>query len=171
MVRGRQTKIPSPGQNAKVPAFGAINFASGRHLEHVPSVRKGGKNSAQFILFLGKLAERARRTRRLVILVLDNGPIHTSKVSGTALAELEAQNLIVPLWLPKYCPELNEQERVWRVAKQQGIANVLFKDRAVLRRRVRRVLRSVNDRSRTQIAVYLGHRYRKRVHKKLGTPA
>src|SRR5215213_8356561 len=41
-----------------------------------------------------------------VVLVLDNGPIHTSKASRAALAA-RAHWLTVE-WLPKYAPELND---------------------------------------------------------------
>jgi transposase len=42
------------------------------------------------------------------VLVLDNGPIHTSKATRDALAE-RAPWLTVE-WLPKYTPELNDIE-------------------------------------------------------------
>jgi hypothetical protein len=46
-----------------------------------------------------------------IVLVLDNGPIHTSKMSRAALAE-RAHWLTVE-WLPKYAPELNDIEVLW----------------------------------------------------------
>ena len=45
------------------------------------------------------------------MLVEDNGPIHTSKMSPAALAA-RAHWLTVE-WLSKYAPELNDIERVW----------------------------------------------------------
>lgn len=45
-----------------------------------------------------------------VVLVLDNGPIHVSKLSTAALA---ARPWITVEWLPKYAPELNDIERDW----------------------------------------------------------
>jgi transposase len=49
------------------------------------------------------------------VLVEDNGPIHTSKLSLAALAA-RAHWLTVE-WLPKYAPELNDIEGVWRDLK------------------------------------------------------
>jgi len=66
--------VPSPGQNTKVAAFGALNYATGQHRALVPRVSKGGKNSAQFLLFVGGLLLRARRTGKRIVLALDNGP-------------------------------------------------------------------------------------------------
>jgi DDE superfamily endonuclease len=51
-----------------------------------------------------------------VVLVEDNGPIHTSKLSLAALAA-RAHWLIVE-WLPRYAPELNDIERVGHASKR-----------------------------------------------------
>jgi transposase len=58
------------------------------------------------------------------VLVLDNGPIHTSKASRAALAE-RAHWLRVE-WLPKYAPELNDIEGVWRDLKRHHLAHQTF---------------------------------------------
>ena len=52
----------------------------------------------------------------MVALVEDNGPIHTSKLSRAALAA-RAHWLTVE-WLPKYAPELNDIEPVWRDSRR-----------------------------------------------------
>jgi transposase len=56
-------------------------------------------------------------------LVLDNGPIHTSKATTKALAE---RPWLTVEWLPKYAPELNDIERRWRDLKQNYLANRTF---------------------------------------------
>ena len=61
---------------------------------------------------------------RPVVLVLDNGPIHTSKATRAALAE-RAHWLTVE-WLPKYAPELNDIEAVWRDLKRHHLAHQTF---------------------------------------------
>lgn len=146
MRRGQQRRIPSPGQNRKQPAFGWFNYASGEHRHHLPKTRKGysGKNSTEFLVPLMNLVDRARRTGRRVIFVLDNGPIHTAKRVQKVLADPDIARLLQVVWLPKYSPDLNLEERVWKHAKETGIANVLFTDRAHLRRQTDRVLRSMN---------------------------
>jgi hypothetical protein len=70
------------------------------------------KRSADFIALLelidtqyGPTPDRATKP---IVLVLDNGPIHTSKATRDALAE-RAPWLTVE-WLPKYTPELNDIE-------------------------------------------------------------
>src|SRR3954469_20858783 len=59
-----------------------------------------------------------------IVLVLDNGPIHTSKVSRAALAA-RAHWLTVE-WLPKYAPELNDIEDIWRDVKRHHLAHQTF---------------------------------------------
>jgi transposase len=59
-----------------------------------------------------------------IVLVLDNGPIHTSKASRAALT-LRAHWLTVE-WLPKYAPELNDIEGVWRDLKRHHLAHQTF---------------------------------------------
>ena len=64
------------------------------------------------------------------MLVEDNGPIHTSKRSLAALAA-RAHWLTVE-WLPKYAPELNDIEPVWRDLKAHHLAHQTFTDIAAL---------------------------------------
>ena len=58
------------------------------------------------------------------MLVEDNGPIHTSKLSLAALAA-RAHWLTVE-WLPKYAPELSHVEPVWRDLKAHHLAHQTF---------------------------------------------
>lgn len=160
MPRGKQVAIPSPGQNQKVAAFGGINFATGEHIAHVPDVPKGGKNSAQFLVWLQMLLAHANRRRKRIILALDNGSIHTAKKVMAHLTDPEIKRLIQVVWLPKYAPDLNEQERIWKYAKEHGIANVLFTGRQSLRAQVVKVLNAINRGDAASLTIVLGHRYR-----------
>ncbi len=59
-------------------------------------------------------------------IVLDNGPVHVSKATTAALAA-RAHWLTVE-WLPKYAPELNDIEGVWRDLKSHYLAHQTFAD-------------------------------------------
>jgi transposase len=61
-----------------------------------------------------------------VVIVLDHAPIHTSKASRAALAA-RAHWLTIE-WLPKYTPELNDIEAVWRDLKRHHLAHPTFTD-------------------------------------------
>ncbi len=86
--------------------------------------------SSDFVVHLHQLDEaygpKPGRAARSVVLVEDNGPIHTSKLSRAALAA-RAHWLTVE-WLPKYAPELNDIETVWRDLKAHHLAHQTFKD-------------------------------------------
>ncbi len=92
------------------------------------------KRSSDFIAHLEQLdrlfGPQPGRQARPVVLVEDNGPIHTSKRSLAALAA-RAHWLTVE-WLPKYAPELNEIEPVWRDLKAHHLAHQTFTDVAAL---------------------------------------
>ena len=57
-------------------------------------------------------------------LVLDNGPIHTSKLTRAALAD---RSWLTVEWLPKYAPELNDIERSWRDLNRHFLAHKTFR--------------------------------------------
>jgi transposase len=65
-----------------------------------------------------------------VVIVLDNGPIHTSKATLAALAARE--HWLTVEWLPKYAPELNDIERAWRDLKAHHLAHQTFTDAETL---------------------------------------
>ena len=158
MRRGHQRRIPAPGTNRKQPAFGWVNYASGEHRHHLPRTRKGysGKNATEFLVVVMNLVERARRTGKRILLVLDNSPIHTAKRVMKALEDPEITRSLKIVWLSKYSPDLNLQERVWKTAKEAGIANVLFTDQNQLRRQVDRVLGQINSSRNGMFVVVLG---------------
>jgi transposase len=118
MKRGCQFRVPSAGQNRKVPIFGAFNYANGR-VRHLVGQRK---NSAGFIAFLVMLL-RAYPTK-IIRLVLDGASIHDSKKVREFLRGVRSRLRIV--WLPAYTPELNLIERVWGHVKRSAASNYFF---------------------------------------------
>ena len=122
--RGADLRVPAPGQAAKVAMLGVLDWARRDLLVRTSRT----KRSSDFIALLEELDRRWAPTPgeviRPVVLVLDNGPIHTSKATRAALAE-RAHWLTVE-WLPKYAPELNDIEAVWRDLKRHHLAHRTF---------------------------------------------
>jgi transposase len=122
--RGTDLRIPAPGQSAKVAMLGVLDWA-GRELI-VRTSRT--KRSADFIALLEEVDRRYGPKLGVAIqplvLVLDNGPLHTSKASRAALVE-RAHWLTVE-GLPKYAPELNHIEVLWRDLKRHHLAHQTF---------------------------------------------
>ena len=137
--RGTELRIQAPGQAKKRAMLGAFDPLRRRLLVHTSAT----KRSADFVALLDQLgaaygtAERARP----LVAVLDNGPIHTSKLTTRALAE---RTWLTVEWLPKYAPELNDIERCWRDLKQHYLANRTFADPDALERAIPNAVTRLN---------------------------
>ena len=128
---GTELRIQAPGQAKKRAMLGAFDPVRRRLLVHTSPT----KRSTDFVALLDQIGTAygtAERVRPLVA-VLDNGPIHTSKLTTRALAE---RPWLTVAWLPKYAPELNDIERCWRDLKQHYLANCTFADTDALERAI-----------------------------------
>jgi transposase len=139
--RGADLRVPAPGQSRKLALLGALDHATGELIVH----RSPSKRSADFVALLEHLdarhAPRPGRPAKPVVLVLDNGPIHTSKLTRAALAQ---RPWLVVEWLPKYAPELNDIERSWRDLKRHYLAHQTFQSIAELDNAVERAVEQLN---------------------------
>jgi transposase len=121
--RGADLRVPAPGQARKQALLGALDHSRRELIVHVSA----SKRSTDFIALLEVLDRRygpkPGRTIAPVVLVLDNGPIHTSKLTRAALAQ---RPWLTIEWLPKYAPELNDIERSWRDLKRHFLAHQTF---------------------------------------------
>ena len=119
--RGADLRVPAPGRAAKAAMLGVLDWARRDLLVQTSRT----KRSSDFVALLAEIdrrwGPRPGQVVRPVVLVLDNGPIHTSKATRAALAE-RAHWLTVE-WLPKYAPELNDIEAVWRDLKRHHLAH------------------------------------------------
>lgn len=122
--KGADLRVPAPGQASRVALLGVLDWT--RHELVVHTSRS--KRSSDFRALLDEIdwryGPRPGIVARPVVLVLDNGPIHTSKATRAAL-KARAHWLRVE-WLPKYAPELNDLERVWRDLKRHHLAHKTF---------------------------------------------
>ncbi len=149
--KGADLRIPAPGQAAKVAMLGVLDWA--RRELMVQTSRT--KRSSDFIALLEEIDRRygpkLGRMLKPILLVLDNGPIHTSKATRAALAE-RAHWLRVE-WLPKYAPELNDIEGLWRDLKRHHLAHQTFAGLDDLDQAIHDAVRKLNtERSRHPLA-------------------
>ena len=128
--RGADLRVPAPGQARKVAMMGSLDHVLRRLIVHTSRT----KRSSDFIAHLEQLDRLygpiPGRTAKPVVLVEDNGPIHTSKATRAALAA--RQHWLTVEWLPKYAPELNDIEVVWRDLKAHHLAHQTFTDAETL---------------------------------------
>src|SRR4051794_5270944 len=149
--RGADLRVPAPGQSAKVAMLGVLDWARRELIVHTSRT----KRSSDFIALLEEIDRRYGPKLGVAIqplvLVLDNGPIHTSKASRAALAA-RAHWLTVE-WLPKYAPELNDIEGVWRDLKRHHLAHQIFAGPDDLDQSIHDAVRKLNtERSRHPLA-------------------
>lgn len=113
--------VPAPGQARKVAMLGILDHA--RRSLVVVTART--KRSHDFISLLEQLdglsGLKCGQPFMPGVLVLDNGQIHTSKLSRAALAA--RQHWLTAEWRPKNAPELNNIERAWRDLKAYHLAH------------------------------------------------
>ena len=96
--RGADPRVPAPGRAAKAAMLGVLDRARRDLLVRTSRT----KRSSDFIALLAEIDQRWGPTPgevvRPVVLVLDNGPIHTSKATRAALAEWA--HWLTAEWLP-----------------------------------------------------------------------
>lgn len=139
--RGADLRVEAPGQARKVALIGVLDFAAAALIVETSRT----KRSTDFSALLTRLDElygpRPGRTAKPVVLVLDNGPIHTSKLSRAAL---QARPWLTIEGLPKYAPELNDIENSWRDLKRHFLAHQTFRDVDHLDRAIHVAVASLN---------------------------
>jgi transposase len=106
MLPGTRRYVRTPGQNKKHYLAGALN-AQTRKVTWVDAARK---TSALFCALVWRLAAQHPKARRLH-LILDNFIIHKSKKTQAFMGQLGGR--IVLHFLPPYCPDDNDIERLW----------------------------------------------------------
>ena len=142
-MTGADLRVPAPGQAKKVAMLGSLDYKTRQLIVHTSKT----KRSSDFVAHLEQLdrfyVPKPGQPVKPVVLVEDNGPIHTSKLSQAALAA-RAHWLTVE-WLPKYAPELNDIETVWRDLKAHHLAHQTFADADALDQAIHKAVQALNE--------------------------
>jgi transposase len=139
--RGADLRVQAPGQAKKVAMIGMQDAVTRELIVHTSQT----KRSTDLVALLEQIDHRfgpqPGRAARPAVLVLDNGPIHTSRLTGKALA---ARPWLTVEWLPKYAPELNDIELAWRDLKRHHLAHRTFVDAEHLEASIHRSVIDMN---------------------------
>lgn len=92
---------------------------------------------SQFVI--ASISRWAAGLNRPTVLVLDNAPVHRSKLFKAALDTWQAQGLYV-FFLPAYSPHLNQIETLWRKMKYEWLETVAYVSYESLKTAVTRLL-------------------------------
>jgi len=140
---GADLRIPAPGHAKKVAILGSFDHKTRELIVHTAMT----KRSSDFVAHLEQLdriyGPKPGQTVKPVVLVEDNGPIHTSKIARAALAA-RAHWLTIE-WLPKYAPELNDIETIWRDLKAHYLAHQTFVDVDALDQAIHSAVEALNE--------------------------
>jgi hypothetical protein len=111
MRRGQQRKLPAPGTNDKRSVAALTDLADGGLLWRTDERR----DAAQFCASLGAGADRSTARGRLAVFLVDNAPSHQVGKTGIVRRGLDAlAGRVVLGFLPRYSPDLQPTERLWR---------------------------------------------------------
>lgn len=115
MRKGQQTRIPTPKQNSSFYSYGALDMESGTWFDGFFEKANSDTTITYLKALLGAFPDKH------ILLIWDQAKYHTShKVENW----IDQQNRLTVLLLPKYSPENNPVEHIWRVVKQRVAANL-----------------------------------------------
>ena len=122
--------------------LGALDAVTHELLVHTSSTKVSADLIGLLELLEWRYSPKPGCTRRPVVLVLDNGPVHTSRASTAALA---ARPWNAVEWLPAYAPELSRIERTWRDLKRHHLTHKTFKTAGDLECAIRTAVKKLNQ--------------------------
>ena len=123
-------RVMTPGKNEKKTVFGAVS-PEGRLCYSIQE----RKRSVEFIAFLKYVLARVARAGQRVLLILDGYGIHIAKTVERFVESTQGRLRV--LWLPRYCPNDNPQERIWS-RLQRAVLHNCYHDSLSERERVTR---------------------------------
>ena len=99
-------EVPTADDHGKVQVYGAVSPLTGRtHYRIRPTLSKGH--------FAGFLTQLGRYYRdKQVLIIHDRAPHHLGRAVDQAIQEANGRLMLMPQ--PRYSPEFNPQERIWK---------------------------------------------------------
>lgn len=111
MPRGQQLKVAAPGTHQKISVSAAIDLGDG----NLSWENDASRCAAQFCTTLGPCIARSTARGRLAVFLVDNAPSHQLGKTGVVRRLMDAHpGRVVLVYQPKYSPEVQPTERLWR---------------------------------------------------------
>lgn len=107
--RGHTPIVAVHPQRECVHFYGALNLCDGREVA-LPALEQTSATTASFLMILLMLYPQP------ILLLLDRAPWHFGDDMRALLASTDRLHLI---FFPPACPDLNPQEHVWALARQE----------------------------------------------------
>ena len=131
--KGQPMRVMTPGKNEKKTIFGAVS-PEGRLCYSIQE----RKRSPEFLAFLKYVLGRVAGAGQRVLMILDGYGIHLAKIVERFV--VSTQGRLRLLWLPRYCPNDNPQEKIWSRLQRAVLHNCYHASLAERERATRRYL-------------------------------
>lgn len=118
-LKGTTPEIKSPAVKERVSVLGAVGMDNGQLITMEAPVFNGDS----FKRFVKKIMKNAK-TKKKVLLVLDNARFHHAKANKEFLQSVKGK--IELLFLPPYSPDLNPIESFWKKTRRSVTHNRYF---------------------------------------------
>jgi transposase len=135
-LKGQQRKIPTYGRHEGAKLLAAINYETGR----VSHREEEHYDVAAFTRFLDDVLQEYPEGK--IVMILDNARIHHAK---SLQPFLKANPRLSLIFLPKYSPELNPVEGLWKWLKHDVVNNVFFRKFYHIRTSVTSFMKRLNQ--------------------------
>lgn len=136
-AKGSKPQLPFWFSNQKANLFGALIDGKKIYFEWFQKL-----NANYFIEFMSRFVETLDKNKSYVF-VLDNAPAHKAKKSLDFIKTLETRNIFIE-FLPKYSPQLNCIETVWKIVRHDVTSSNYFKTINDLKKGVEEFLETNN---------------------------
>ena len=116
-----------------------------RQLDFEAFIKPGSANSEDVIGCIDDFCQGIRQgksRKHKTILILDNAPTHTSRKTQSKIAQWKKQGLHLE-FLPKYSPELNLIEILWRFIKYQWLPFEAYENKESLVNELESILKGI----------------------------
>ena len=134
--KGEEILLPSTRKTA-LSVFGIMSLDCRLHSQTF----EGTLNSEKIIAVIDKFIPQIKKQ---TILVIDNASVHHSKAFETKIIEWREQDLYV-YFLPKYSPELNKIETLWRFIKYSWLPFDAYTNIQNFKERLNEILQNVGN--------------------------
>lgn len=143
--KGEQIELPSQ-KGSTHTVLGFMN----KELDFHPFIVKGSANAEIVIACVDQFCNQIRTGKSLkhkTYIILDNAPPHISKKFKAKIKEWKSKGIVIR-YLPKYSPELNLIEILWRFIKFQWLPFEAFIDADSLVKELNYVLENIGTKYR-----------------------